>query len=70
MSNGLIDEIGYWDDAVEYTKRMLGVKNIKIVSYRRHRGFGSIFSGVNLNGLPGVFQSSTPRLMSVWSPGI
>lgn len=70
---GLVDDIGYFDDAIERTKTMIGVKNPTIVQYERHRGALERVLGESSN--QGVKidanlldEMRTPRIMVLWQP--
>lgn len=59
FEKGLIDKIGYFEDAVATLKEMAGVPSAALVEYQRERGIRDIFGGVNLNLLP---EASFKRL--------
>jgi protease-4 len=40
----LVDEIGYWDGAVDATCSLLGVKDVKIVKYQEEFSLGALFA--------------------------
>lgn len=65
----LIDEIGYWDDAVVRTESLLGVDEIKVVRYNEEFSFSSLFSGAqevsfSTSGL--LDRMARVRVMSLW----
>jgi protease-4 len=58
----LIDEIGYWDDAMTRTAELLGVDNIKVYRYQEQFSFSDLLrSGTSINPKAWLQQSS-PRL--------
>ena len=76
---GLIDEIGYLDDAVELAKKRAKVSNIRVVTYRRPGEYrNNIYS--RLSGEPTVgpalpsldlfslVRGGTPQFMYLWMP--
>jgi len=67
---GLIDEIGYWDEALARTAGLLGVPSLHVVGYEQAGGLlRQLFSakgpdiGVTLDTL------GTPRQMAIWRAG-
>ncbi len=69
LEAGLIDEIGYWDDAVSKTAELLGTTQVKVVRYESKRSFLSLLSRAQA---PNVFtalrDAERPRLMYLWKP--
>ena len=76
---GLVDSIGYLDDAVELAKRQAGLTNARVIAYRRpgeYRpniyarllGVESSWSALaNLN-LTSLVRGGTPQFMYLWMP--
>ena len=77
LENGLVDEIGYMEDAVELLQKDLGIKDLQLVSYHRKGDYKSnIYSAIpqintinllNLN----LFEHGYPLgpiFMYVWGP--
>ena len=70
LTNGLIDKIGYFDDAVELAKTLAGVENARIVEYKKPFSLpGWLNSKVQL--LPrldraALYELTTPQLMYIW----
>ena len=67
---GLLDEIGYWDEAMARTAELLDVPKIKVFRYEREFSLGEILRaegpGADLRAaLEGV---RSPRLWYVWQP--
>lgn len=76
---GLVDQIGYLDDAIELAKKETGLKEARVVTYFRPDTYkNNIYSKmpnggaqtvnlVNLD-LRSFVQDGTPRFMYLWSP--
>lgn len=43
LENGLIDQVGYLDDAIKLTKDIVGLEKASIIRYQKKFGFGDIF---------------------------
>ncbi len=78
---GLIDRIGYPDDAVDWARRMAGVKKAKTVIYHRSLStmpniYGSATSQASGIGplinidLPDWLQSGRTQFLYLWQPGL
>lgn len=57
---GLIDEIGYLDDALAHAKKQIGQAEPRIIRYDQPRG---LLSSLNVQSLLGARQ---PRVMSIF----
>ena len=68
---GLIDSIGYWDDAVDSVKSLLGVDELKIYRYQREFSISSLFRGSSSVGeLSGLLpERSRSGFFYLWEPG-
>lgn len=67
----LIDAIGYWEDAVNETTRLLQVSKVRIVTYEDDTGFLARLFGArnplpNLNAI--VTAATSPRHLYLWRP--
>ncbi|MEI6970719.1 MAG: signal peptide peptidase SppA [bacterium] len=65
----LIDEIGYWDDAVARTGSLLGVDEVKVVRYNEEFSFSALLAGAqeasfSAGGL--LDKIARARVMSLW----
>jgi len=77
LENGLVDGIGYLEDAQKKAKELAGVSDAQIIRYRRQVSFmdvlaGNAEGGVNVNTGVQVDAGSfleTPRLLYLWNPG-
>jgi protease-4 len=76
---GLVDSVGYLDDAVELAKQQAGVHEARVVTYRRPGEYrNNIYSrlsgdGAGLAALAGLdpmalARGGTPRFMYLWMP--
>jgi protease-4 len=70
---GLVDEIGYWDDAVKRIGAMLEVKSVQIVRYTESHSLLDKLMGVRapatpIRDLTSALPSSRPRMMYLWRP--
>ncbi|MCP4594106.1 MAG: S49 family peptidase, partial [bacterium] len=82
LEAGLIDEISTMRGAVRSLKQELGVKQVRLVSYRRPLGYrpnyyarsasepsgGSQFNLINVNAAS-LWLPPTPRFLYLWTPG-
>jgi protease-4 len=76
---GLVDEIGYLDDAIHCAKSMANLCDARIVAYDRGGGYrGSIYSALptipsNINvhvDVPGLSHNRGAAFQYVWEPGV
>ena len=82
-TEGLIDEIGYLDDAIEQAKKAAKLTSAQVVTYSRtspdaHQNIYSQFDPptvgplgfpqINTNAVLGVLQGGTPQMMYMWVP--
>jgi len=77
---GLVDRIGYLDDAIELAKTETGLREASVVTYLRpNREYKDNIYSQAPNGVPQTLniinldlrsfvQSGTPRFMYLWSP--
>ena len=78
MENGLIDRIGYPDDAIKWAKKMAHVEKAKVVIYHRPidykpnvygRASNPIEVGALVNvELPGWLKAEGPQFLYLWQP--
>jgi protease-4 len=75
---GLVDEVGYLEDALATAKRLACIKDAKVVAYDRCHGYkGSIYAGlpkipsqINVKlDLPGLGNVKGAAFMYLWEPG-
>ena len=71
LDEKLIDDIGYFDDAIELAKSMAGVKEALVVEYRKPFSLFSLLDsrGPNLLKLnkTTLYELSMPEVMYLWS---
>ncbi len=66
----MVDQAGYWREAMETTRELLGTEEIKIVRYEEKTSFFQRFSQIRQPSLnPAAwFDLQRPRLMYLWRP--
>jgi protease-4 len=76
---GLVDEVGYLEDAICTAKKMACIKDAKVVAYDRCQGYrGSIYAGlpnipsqINIKlDVPGLSNGTGAAFMYLWEPGV
>lgn len=76
---GLVDEIGYLDDAIEDAICLAHIKDARVVAYDRCEGYrGSIYAGmpkipsqINVKlDVPGIAGPTSSTFMYLWEPGV
>ena len=66
---GLIDRIGYWDDAVAEVEKTLGVSAVKIVRYQKSGGLLQLLTDARAPApLRTLLPGRGPRMMYLWQP--
>lgn len=72
LSLGLIDEIGYWDDVLNKTYQILGIKQARVVRYEEERTFFHLLSRLSTSSpaiqLPNLLPDRETHLMYLWTP--
>jgi protease-4 len=66
---GLVDQIGYVDDAIDLAEALVGEKGLRVFTYRRPFALASLLYGTDLDSfLPWLRESlsSAPRLAARW----
>jgi protease-4 len=75
---GLVDDVGYLEDAIATAKRLAKICDAAVVAYDRGSGYrGSIYSGmptipskINIHlDLPGLSNSTGAAFMYLWETG-
>jgi protease-4 len=75
---GLVDEVGYLENALATARKLACIDDAKVVAYDRCNGYrGSIYAGlpnipsqINVKlDLPGLSNSSGAAFMYLWEPG-
>lgn len=76
---GLVDDIGYLDEAIELAKKQAGLTDARIVTYRRHGeyqnniysrlfGTGSGLGSFASMDLLSIVRGGSPQFMYLWMP--
>lgn len=66
---GLVDEIGYWDDAVAKTADLLGEESVKVVRYESHGTFFELLTRMKAPQIiPSLQSAARPKFMYLWQP--
>lgn len=82
QSLGLIDQVGYLDDAIEIAKKEAGLSEAKVIMYQRPGGYhsniysqlyesGESFRSItqlNPDSLTTLLSGGTPKFMYLWLP--
>jgi protease-4 len=78
-AEGLVDDVGYLDEAIERAKKNAGLAEARIVTYRRHGeyqnniysrvlGGGSGLSSLANMDLLSIVRGGSPQFMYLWMP--
>jgi protease-4 len=75
---GLVDRVGYLEDAIEAAMDLACVKDAKVICYDRDEGYkGSIYAGIKIPseinlklGVPGLAGPTGASFMYLWEPGV
>lgn len=69
LEAGLIDHIGYWDDALEQTARMLEVDDVRLIRYRRDATFMDMLRNIRPGLAMRAWIAPSPgRFLYLWQP--
>ncbi|MBN2163713.1 MAG: signal peptide peptidase SppA [Pontiellaceae bacterium] len=68
LDHGFIDEVGYWLDAVEALKDLMGMDELCIVRYAQPVGLLDELLGAQAPKLPSLQSVESPRLLYQWKP--
>ncbi|MFH0888800.1 MAG: signal peptide peptidase SppA [Planctomycetota bacterium] len=77
VKNGLVDEIGYLEDAIKSTETLAKISKAKIIEYEKSKGFiDFMFGALSPKFQPEmnltrelksfIYSSNTPRLLYLW----
>ena len=68
----LVDQIGYWDDAVKKISELLGEKDIKVIRYENHVSVLDRLLSAQTRApaisLESLTQAARPKLQYLWQP--
>lgn len=72
ISDGMINQIGYFDDTLAKTRELLGVEALRVVRYDQPRGLAQFLARLSYQ-MPGinllkVLRQPQMRIMSLWTP--
>jgi protease-4 len=71
LNEKLIDEIGYLDEAIEQVKSLAGIKEARVVEYRKPFSLAGFLSGRSQSVLKidrtTLYELSTPQVLYLWS---
>ena len=69
LKHRLVDQVGYWEDAVAKVTELLGQTSVKVIRYESKPGFLEMLSQVRFPLNPSSWASATtPRLLYLWKP--
>jgi len=76
LDTGLIDQIGFFEDAVMKAKDLAGLAEARVVEYRRQVSLFDVLAMSSEGGKPGVLRVtpdvvnswSTPQVLMLWRP--
>lgn len=69
LNHKLVDQIGYWKDAMAKTAELLGVPNVRFIRYKHKQTFFEMLSEVRTPfRLADRAIHGTPKLMYLWKP--
>jgi len=66
----LVDEIGYWSDALDKTCELLDVDDVKVMRYYEHISFSSLLMGLDVPKLlqGRIMDATRPQMLYMWRP--
>lgn len=70
LKHRLIDQVGYWEEAVAKAAELLGEKSLMIVRYEHHPSFSELLASLRAPSLDfgAMARGEPPRLMYLWKP--
>ncbi len=70
FEEGLVDEVGYWEDAMDAIGELLGRDEVRIVRYERPQRLVDLFAQLRnpLAAPTALFRPQPARLMYLWRP--
>lgn len=70
LQKGLIDEIGYLEDAVAITEQLAGIEGSRVIEYKEHFAFWDLLAAQGKTSFnfdtKTLHQWTTPQLMYLW----
>jgi len=72
LTNGLIDQIGYFDQAVNMAKTLAGIDNARVVEYKRPFSLENFFGAESVLKFDKdtIYNMTTPELMYIWDAAL
>ncbi len=71
-AGGMIDQVGYWDDALAKVRELLGAEEVRVVRYEQPRGLAGFLARLSYPApairLPAALNERQPRIMYLWTP--
>ena len=68
MEHNLIDDIGYWEEAIEKLAFLLEVDDLYIIRYHEAQGFFDALMASRLPQMPDLNVVEAPRFLYLWKP--
>ena len=69
LQEGMIDEIGYWDDVVTRMAEVMEVPSVKIIRYERRPDWSEWLAGIqNPLHVRSWLELDVPRILYLWRP--
>ena len=68
LEHGLIDAVGYWQDAVDELKLQMNAEDLYIVRYSEKYGFWDSLLSSKMPEIPDFSAVHSPRMMYLWKP--
>ncbi len=71
-AGGMIDQVGYWGDALAKARELLGAEEVRVVRYEQPRGLARFLARLSYPApairLPAALGQRQPRIMYLWTP--
>lgn len=68
LEQEMIDQIGYWPDALKATATLLNEDAIKLVRYEMPTGFAALLSQMKMPDVTALISHQRPRMLYMWKP--
>lgn len=72
LANGLVDDIGYQDTAIEMARELADLEEATVIEYKKEYSFFDLFRGRIFDPAPGfavqqLFKPQTPKVLYLWA---
>ncbi len=71
-ASGMVDQVGYWEDALAKVHELLGTAAVRVVRYEQPRGLARFLARLSLPlpaiKLPAALRDRHPRVLYLWTP--